>query len=99
MLYLVMSETVSRAQFLDDISDINAGMISESVLGLRRYADWYASKNSLRTNEFHEASLSAMNGKRRLTGGISCPTNTEYIPSVLNSCTSFTTTAADYRLV
>lgn len=39
MLYLMVPETIGRARFLDQISDINAGMLSEAVFGLRRYAD------------------------------------------------------------
>ncbi|KAI9770987.1 MAG: hypothetical protein M1840_002691 [Geoglossum simile] len=86
MLYLVVPETIGRASFLDNISDIDAGMVSESVLGLRRYADWYAGRNSLRTNGFNEVSLSAKrdgsileNGRLLRTVGVLCPTGI-YLP-------------------
>ena len=59
MLYLVVPESIGRASFLDNMSDINAGMVSEAVLGLRQYASWYAGKRVLRTNGSDEQNLSA----------------------------------------
>ena len=59
MLYLAVPETIGRARFLDNISDIDAEMVSEAVLSMRRYADWYTSKNTLRTNGLDIISPSA----------------------------------------
>lgn len=71
MLYLVVPETVGRASFLDEISDIDAGMVSKAVLGLRQYADRYKDKKALSSNGFNDASLSitrnGFNGKPSLT--------------------------------
>jgi 3-dehydroquinate synthetase/threonine dehydrogenase-like Zn-dependent dehydrogenase/nucleoside-diphosphate-sugar epimerase/predicted NBD/HSP70 family sugar kinase len=50
MLYLTVPETIGRASFLDHLSDIYAGMVTESIHALRRYAEWYVGRRILRTN-------------------------------------------------
>ncbi|KAI3317793.1 3-dehydroquinate synthase-domain-containing protein [Xylariaceae sp. AK1471] len=50
MLYLTVPETIGRASFVDHLSDIDAGMITESIHALRRYAEWYVGRHILRTN-------------------------------------------------
>ncbi|KAK4466441.1 hypothetical protein QBC42DRAFT_328047 [Cladorrhinum samala] len=39
MLYLVVPEAVGRGTFLDRVDDIDAGMLKEALLDLRRHAD------------------------------------------------------------
>ncbi|KAH6665672.1 hypothetical protein B0J14DRAFT_679020 [Halenospora varia] len=47
VLYLAMPNTIGGGTFLDNILDIDAGMVSEAVLNLRRYADQYTEANRL----------------------------------------------------
>ena len=60
MLWLAVPETIGRGSFLDNISDIDAGMVSEAVLSLRRYADRYRRGNASGTIGLTEASHSAL---------------------------------------
>lgn len=46
MMYLTVPETNNRAEFLDNISDIDSEMLIEAVLSLRHYADIYIDKMS-----------------------------------------------------
>lgn len=57
MLYLAVPETIGRGRFLDNISDIDAAMVSESVRGLKRYADWYTGRNTLSANGFNSLGI------------------------------------------
>lgn len=69
MLWLAVPEIIGRGGFLDEISSIDAEMVSEAVLSLRRYADWYREKNALRMNGLKSANPSAlMNGSMLETG-------------------------------
>ncbi len=60
MLWLAVPETIGRGSFLDNISDIDAGMVSEAVLSLRWYADRYRGGSALRTIGLTETSHSAL---------------------------------------
>ena len=59
MLWLAVPETIGRGGFLDKISDIDVGMVSEAVLSLRQYADRYRRENILGTIALTEASRPA----------------------------------------
>lgn len=74
MLWLAVPETVGRGGFLDEISSIDAGMVSEAVLSLRRCAEWYREENTLRVKGLSAANPSAlMNGSMFETGKSSLP--------------------------
>ena len=80
MLYLVVPKAIGQATFLDNIWEIDAGMVNESVLGLRRYSDWYTGRKTLRSSGFNEAGISATkygsvieNDNSPHTSGIICP--------------------------
>ncbi len=79
MLYLVVPETIGRARFLDKISDIDARMVSEAVLGLRRYAGQYKGKKALRSNGSNEASPSTTRDGLIFESGKPCLTTTAAI--------------------
>ncbi len=54
----MMFETINRTRFLDKILNIDARMMSEVVLDLRRYASQYKDKKVLRSNDSNEVSSS-----------------------------------------
>ena len=77
MLWLAVPETIGRGGFLDDISSINAGMVSEAVLSLRWYADWYREENALRMNGLKTTNPSALMNDSMLETGKPSPPNNE----------------------
>ena len=69
MLWLAVPEIIGRGGFLDDISSIDAAMVSEAVLSLRWYADFYREEETLRNNGLKTAVPSALvNGSMFETG-------------------------------
>ncbi|TAQ89040.1 hypothetical protein B7494_g2630 [Chlorociboria aeruginascens] len=82
MLLLAVPEVIGRGSFLDNISDIDAGMVSEAVLSLRLYADRYIRENAQRTIALTEASLSALsNDNPSLPGVLSLSSGDSSSPS------------------
>ena len=49
MLWLAIPESIGQGGFLDNISDIDAEMVSEALFCLREYADRYREGSTLRT--------------------------------------------------
>lgn len=63
MLWLAVPETIGRGGFLDEITSIDAEMVSEATLSMKRSADWYGEEKALRMNGSKTADPSAfMNG-------------------------------------
>lgn len=74
MLWLAVPETIGRGGFLDEITSIDAEMVSEATLSLKRYADWYREEKALKMNGSKTADPSAlMNGLVPETGKSSLP--------------------------
>lgn len=62
MLYLAIPKTIGQGTFLENISDIDASMVSEVMLSLKRYADEYTRRGiaSNTTNGFTGANGEAL---------------------------------------
>lgn len=74
MLWLSVPETIGRGGFLDEITSIDAEMVREATLSLKRYADWYREEHASRTNGLRTTHPSAtMNGSVPETGKSSLP--------------------------
>ena len=60
MLWLAVPQIIGRGGFLDEISSIDAGMVSRAVLSLRWYADWYKGENALKMSGLKTTNPSAL---------------------------------------
>ena len=73
MLWLAVPKMIGHGSFLDNISDIDAGMVSTAILSLRRYTDQHKANTTLKPIELTEAAASKdptfETGKPSLTNG------------------------------
>lgn len=65
MLWLAIPETIGQGGFLENISDINAEMVSEALFCLREYADRYREGSTVRTTAL-KSGLKIEDGKPSL---------------------------------
>lgn len=55
MLWLVVpAEDIGKATFIDEIPEINADMVRNSILGLQRYAAWYNGRCFMKPDASHQ---------------------------------------------